>query len=99
MVIIRDITCYLSIKGHPCCGVGVRFHTQLRGTDAEYSVENRNEKMTFRHRAPDIRIFCEHNRIICEIACFKTKTILDKDIIDIFQGIDNGDENTKVLEM
>lgn len=55
--------------------------------------------MTFRHRAPDIRIFCEHNRIICEIACFKTKTILDKDIIDIFQGIDNGDENTKVLEM
>ena len=55
--------------------------------------------MTFRHRAPDIRIFCEHNRIICEIACFKTKTILDKDIIDIFQGIDNGDENIKVLKM
>ena len=56
-------------------------------------------KLTFRHRAPNIRIFCEHNRIICEIACFKTKTILDKDIIVIFKDIDNGDENTKVLVM
>ena len=43
--------------------------------------------------------FCKHNRTICEIACSRAKTILDKDIIDIFQDIDNEDENIKVLEM
>ena len=94
--------------------LGVRFHTHLyleqtqnieSGTEIRKSqscVANliHSVKSDFSALCPKFQdFFCKHNRTIYEIACSKTKTILDKDIIDIFQDIDNEDENIKVLEM